>query len=179
MVSKELGQSYSSAVVGFVTERLTAEPVTLADAPVFERLWGDERVARTLGGVRNADAVHRSLADSVEHWAIHGFGRWLVRCEEPVGNVKLEHCDVTGEPEVELGYALFPECWGLGYATEAARGALSVAEDLGLGSVIAFALLDNQSSFAVMRRLGFVEERVIQLPVGPHSVWRVVLQDRR
>lgn len=158
----------------FVTPRMQARPVTLADAPVFERLWGDERVARTVGGLRDAASVRRSLERSVEHWRVHGFGRWLVhRHGEPVGHVKLEHCQVTGEPEVELGYALFPDHWRRGYATEAAGGALSMAQGLGLASVIAFALVGNESSFAVMRRLGFAEERLIQLPEGPHSVWRL------
>lgn len=160
----------------FSTARLVAEPVTAADLPVFERLWGDERVARTLGGVRDEATVRRSIAQSVEHWQVHGFGRWVLRRgEDPIGNVKLEYTDVTGEPDVGLGYALFAEHWGKGYATEAARGAVSVAAGLGLPSVIAYALTTNSASFAVMQRLGFVEEQRLELPEGPHAVWRLQL----
>lgn len=163
-------------MIRFSTARLVAEPVTLADAPVFERLWGDHRVARTLGGVRDERRVHESITESIQHWNAHGFGRWLLRLdEEPVGSVKLARTIVTGQPEVELGYALFPEHWGNGYATEAARGALSVAQDLGLATVVAFALTTNQASFGVMQRLGFVYEQALALPEGAHALWRLRL----
>ena len=105
---------------------------------------------------------------------MHGFGRWLVHQQgEPVGNVKLEYCYVTGEPEVDLGYAIFPDYWRRGYAREAATGALSVAHGLGLKSVIAIALVGNEPFFAVMRSLGLSEERSMHLPSGAHTVWRL------
>lgn len=165
-------------MTGFSTARLAAEQVTPAHAPVFEALWGDERVARTLGGPRDAAAVDRSLAASVEHWNRHGFGRWLLRRGElPIGTVKLAQTHVTRRLEVELGYALFPQYWGQGYATEAARGALSVADARGLDTVIAFALTTNYASLGVMQRLGFLYEETIELPAGAHAVWRLTLND--
>lgn len=156
------------------TPRLVATPAGLADAPLFERLWGDVRVARTLGGVRDRAAVASALQESVEHARRHGFGRWVLRHDgEPVGALKLAVCTIAGRDEVELGYALLPEHWGKGYATEASTAALSFAADeLGLRSVVAFALTTNARSFAVMERLGFVHERLIDLPAGPHDVRR-------
>lgn len=178
MLSVSRSHGYGSRVLRFSTARLVAEPVTLADAPIFERLWGDARVARTLGGPRDAHQVHASITASVQHWNAHGFGRWLLRLDgKPIGNVKLARTSATGQPEVELGYALFPEHWGAGYATEAARGALSVAKDLGFATVIAFALITNQASFSVMQSLGFVYEQVLALPEGAHAVWRLTLSD--
>lgn len=160
----------------FRTARLVADPVIAADVPVFQRLWGDERVARMIGGVRDEATVRRSIVESVEHWQAHGFGRWLLRRgEDAIGYVKLEHTDVTGRRDVGLGYALFAEHWGKGYATEAARGALSVAADAGVATVVAYALTANSASFAVMQRLRFVEEQRIDLPEGPHAVWRLQL----
>jgi hypothetical protein len=98
----------------------------------FHRLWSDERVAQTIGGVRQRAQVTQTVERSIEHWESHGFGRWvLLRENAPVGTVKLEAWANDGVPEVELGYALLPGNWGVGYATEAAAGALDQARLLG------------------------------------------------
>jgi RimJ/RimL family protein N-acetyltransferase len=145
--------------------------------PFLLALWSDERVARTLGGVRDAEKVERVLQEAVTHWATWGFGRWLLRRDGvAVGTVKLARCFVFGRVEVELGYALMPDVWGCGYATEASAGALSYARDVvGISDVVAFALLSNAPSFAVMERLGFVREAQMERPAGRHLMYRKVL----
>ena len=160
----------------FATARLQARPVTVDDVPLLERLWGDERVGRTLGGVRGRARVEQTVAEAVSHWRRWGFGRWLVHDGALfVGTVKLAHCEIDGRPEVELGYAVVPDCWGAGYATEASAGALEHARDvLGLEEVVAFALVSNEASLAVMRRLGFRHERYLDRPAGPHELRRLV-----
>ncbi|MBJ7451007.1 MAG: GNAT family N-acetyltransferase [Blastococcus sp.] len=161
----------------FTTARLRARPATVDDLPVFERLWGDERVGRTLGGVRDRAQVQQTLAEAASHWRTWGFGRWLLDDgERPVGTVKLAHCEIDGRPEVELGYAVLPEHWGRGCATEASAGALAHARDVvGLEEVVAFALVSNGASLAVMQRLGFRHERYLTRPAGPHELRRLVL----
>jgi RimJ/RimL family protein N-acetyltransferase len=139
----------------------------------FHRLWSDERVAQTIGGVRQRAQVTQTVERSIEHWESHGFGRWvLLRDNAPVGTVKLEAWANDGAPEVELGYALLPGNWGVGYATEAAAGALEQARLLGLREVVAFALLTNLPSLAVIRRLGFDYERELLLEGGRHALYR-------
>ena len=159
----------------FTTARLRARPVTVDDMPVFERLWGDERVGRTLGGVRDRALVQDALVEAVSHWARWGFGRWLVHDDQgPVGTVKLAHCRIGGRSEVELGYALLPEHWGKGYATEGSAGALDHARAvLGLGDVVAFALVTNAASLGVMRRLGFRHERYLIRAASLHELRRL------
>lgn len=72
------------------------------------------------------DAPNRSrgaLNQAAKHWAIYGFGRWLLRHDDvEVGTVSLTRCCILGQEEVELGYALVPNAWGCGYATEAGAG---------------------------------------------------------
>lgn len=161
----------------FATARLRARPVTVDHLPVFERLWGDERVGRTVGGVRDREQVRQILLEAATHWRTWGFGRWLLDDgERSVGTVKLAHCEIDGRPEVELGYALFPEHWGRGCATEASAGALGYARDVvGLDEVVAFALVANSPSLAVMRRLGFRHERYMTRPAGLHELRRLPL----
>ena len=161
----------------FTTARLRAQPVTVDDLPLFQRLWGDERVGRTLGGVRDRAQVRQALVEASEHWRRRGFGRWVLHeGGHFVGTVKLAHCEIDGRPEIELGYAVVPECWGAGCATEASAGALDHARDVvGLREVVAFALVSNAASFGVLRRLGFRHERYLARPAGPHELHRLVL----
>jgi [ribosomal protein S5]-alanine N-acetyltransferase len=144
-------------------------------------LWSDQIVGRTLGGPRNAEQVERELGEAIQHWRAHGFGRWILRRDgSPVGTVKLARCHLLGRDEVELGYALLPSAWGQGYATEAGAGALSFARDVAaLTEVVAFTLQSNAPSLAVMTRLGFLHEGPLDLPAGPHWLYRKYLTDTR
>ena len=58
-------------------------------------------------------------------------------------------------PCVEVGWRLAKEHWGNGYATEAAKAALSYGfETLELAQIVAFTAVPNLRSQAVMLRLG-------------------------
>lgn len=164
----------------FTTARLVAIPVTLEDTPMFERLWADERVGRTLGRIRTAQQAHEAVVASIEHWQRHGFGRWVLwDGRQPVGTVKLAEWVALGRPEVELGYALLPAFWGRGYAIEAGAGALEHARDqLGLTEVVAFALPENQRSRAVLERLDFGHEERLLLGGREHILRRRQLNKR-
>jgi RimJ/RimL family protein N-acetyltransferase len=58
-----------------------------------------------------------------------------------------------------VGWRLARDAWGHGYATEAARAALSYGFDVaGLTEVVSFTSETNQRSQAVMRRLGMTHD---------------------
>ena len=56
---------------------------------------------------------------------------------------------------VELGYWIARSHWGQGFATEAARAVLAVAQALGHDRIEASHFLDNPASGRVLRKLGF------------------------
>lgn len=56
---------------------------------------------------------------------------------------------------VEIGYWIAREHWGKGYATEAGRAVLSIAQTLGYPKVYGSHFLDNPASGAVLKKLGF------------------------
>lgn len=59
----------------------------------------------------------------------------------------------TGEPEI--GYALFREFWGNGYATEAAAGLRDwIFRETDWDHFIGFADVRNQASLSVLKRIG-------------------------
>jgi RimJ/RimL family protein N-acetyltransferase len=60
---------------------------------------------------------------------------------------------------VEVGWRLTRTAWGHGYATEAARAALTYGFDrLALPEILAVTAAGNTRSRAVMRRLGMVRD---------------------
>lgn len=137
-------------------------------------LWSEPAVAAALGGVRDRRTVEQLIHEAGEHWEAHGFGRWVLWAgDERIGTVKLAYCSWTGEPEVELGYAIAPRVWNQGYAAEAARGALDYARDhTGLSEVIAVVADGNSRSMSVLQRLGFGLPSEVDLAEGRHSVYR-------
>ncbi len=57
--------------------------------------------------------------------------------------------------EVELGYWIGRQHWGHGYATEASRAVIKVAQMLGHQRLVASHFLDNPASGRVLAKLGF------------------------
>lgn len=70
-----------------------------------------------------------------------------------IGSAGLGCDQATGE--VQLGYWIAREHWGQGYATEAARGVLSVAQAIGHRRIVASHFLDNPASGRVLVKAGF------------------------
>ncbi|MGJ3626656.1 GNAT family N-acetyltransferase [Sphingomonas sp. MMS24-JH45] len=71
-----------------------------------------------------------------------------------IGGVAL----VPEEKRSRAGYWLAPDAWGRGYATEAGRAVLDIAQHaLGLPGLRARHHVNNPASGHVLRKLGFVE----------------------
>jgi RimJ/RimL family protein N-acetyltransferase len=104
-----------------------------------------------------------SLARFRTELARRGWGWWAVEVAatgEFIGMTGLDPVDddlpFTG---VEVGWRLARTAWGHGYATEAARAALTYGFDcLALPEILAVTAAGNTRSRAVMRRLGMVRD---------------------
>jgi [ribosomal protein S5]-alanine N-acetyltransferase len=162
------------------TPRLRCERLRPDHAPELERLLLDPRVAGTLWPHRQPptpEDAESSLIARCTHWELFGFGLWLARDRETgqmVGRGGLQHTDVAGLREVEAGWAIVPERWGQGLATELAQAAVSVAfEDLRLPRLVAFTLPENIASRRVMEKVGFRYEREVEYVDLPHVLYRL------
>ena len=140
----------------------------------------DPRVTATLWPRREhppteADVLD-GLAYKVEHWECHGFGMWLLRDRdtgEMVGRGGLQYTYTAGLNDVEAGWAIVPERWGQGLATELAHACVEVAfEQLDLLEIVAFTLPTNIASRRVMEKSGFEYERDIVHAGLPHVLYR-------
>ena len=149
----------------FETTRLIARRFQPADLAELCRLHQDERVMATLGGVRSDEQTRRFLQQKIAHWDQHGFGYWIFRGKTDdhfVGRGGVQHIEVGGRMEVEIGYTVRAADWGRGFATEMARGMLALGfEQLGLPRIVCFTLTTNRASQRVMEKVGFTFEREI------------------
>jgi ribosomal-protein-alanine N-acetyltransferase len=163
--------------IGLRTERLVGEPTSAADLEDYDRLLNHPGVARTLGGSRTRDQVADSVARSVAHFVEHGFGAWTLRDPRTgafVGRGGLKRLHLDGRPEVEVLYALLPEYWGRGLATELSMAAVRLGlGELRLPSVIGFTLIGNAGSRRVLEKAGLTYERAFEHAGLPHVLYRI------
>jgi RimJ/RimL family protein N-acetyltransferase len=163
----------------FETARMVCERTQLDQAPEHLRLLLDQRVSATLWPRRISPTeaeILDGLAAKVDHWDRHGFGMWLLRDRqtgEMVGRGGLQHTFTSGLHDVEAGWAIVPDRWGQGLATELAHACVEVGfEQLGLREIIAFTQPDNVASRRVMEKSGFVYECDIIHAGLPHVLYR-------
>jgi RimJ/RimL family protein N-acetyltransferase len=160
------------------TARLVGTRITPADLDRLRTLYQDPRVAETLGGLRDDEWVADRLAFEVGHWERHGFGAWIFRERGSgglVGRGAVRHAQALDGDQIELGYALVPECWGAGLATEMAGAMAAVARDeLGLPEIAAWTLTTNRASQRVLEKVGFTYERDFEWADLPHRYYRRV-----
>ena len=147
----------------FSTARLRADRIDSGDFTDLCRMHADPEVMKTLGGLRSEEQTREYLQANLEHWDRYGFGLWILR-ELPgsamIGRSALRHVDIEGRPEIELGYALFSDYWGRGFATEAVKAMLELAfEQLAISELVAFCLPDNAASRRVIEKSGGIFER--------------------
>lgn len=96
--------------------------------------------------------------------AERGWGLWAVEVIDRaafVGFVGLAqpHFQAHFTPAVEVGWRLARDDWGRGYATEAARAAISFGfDELGLDEIVSFTSVVNVRSREVMKRLGMTRD---------------------
>jgi ribosomal-protein-alanine N-acetyltransferase len=164
----------------FQTERLLAERLRAEHLADYVQLFGNSRVMATLsadGKPLPADEAAQWLQFSLEHWDRHGYGYWLIRTraeKEFVGRAGLKSIHTNGRDEVELGYALLPEFWNQGLATEIARRVVKLAFDqIGLNELISCTLTTNVASRRVMEKAGFRFEREGTNAGLPHVYYRL------
>ena len=135
------------------------------DAEPFAAMSADTEVMRYLVGFPDRAAIDAWIARSRAHWTEHGFGKFVVEVPgeaEFAGVVGLDHVgfDLPFAPAVEVLWRLARPYWGRGFATEAARAVLDDGfVRLGLVEIVAYTVVDNRRSRAVMERLGMIRDR--------------------
>lgn len=145
------------------TERLTIRIWQPGDRPALEQMVADSDMMRHLthGRAWSADEVDEFLQRQAAQLAAHGvcMGPLVLRdSSEIVGVAGIQPLDLPGE--YELGWWVWKEYWGRGYAPEAGRAlATYAADELDLARVYAVIDPDNAASIRVAEKIGMHFER--------------------
>ncbi|MQQ08626.1 GNAT family N-acetyltransferase [Epibacterium sp. SM1979] len=142
------------------SERLVLRPPVKGDFENVAAFFADSERSWGFGGPLGRNEAWRWFASMIGHWALRGFGWWMVdtRDGQPAGFVGL--WEPEGWPEPELGWVMFPGTEGKGYAFEAATEARRYAYDvLGFETLSSNIIPGNTRSIALAKRLGAHYER--------------------
>ncbi len=149
------------------TPRLRLRRFTIDDAPFVLQLLNEPSFLEHIGdrGVHSLDEAEAYIRNGpLAMYDALGFGLWVV---EDLDGTVVGMCGLLKRhtlDDVDIGYALFPEQWGRGYATEAVRAVLAYAKaTLGLNRVVAIVSPGNAASIAVLGKVGMRFERVVRL----------------
>jgi Acetyltransferases, including N-acetylases of ribosomal proteins len=148
----------------FETERLVIRRYVKADEENFFRLNSDPEVMRYIRAPKSRSACNVFLLQMIAFYEQHPLmGRWAMLLKttgEFIGSFAI--IPVENRPEIQLGYALFKEYWGRGYATELVQAGLQYAFDvMKLPGIVAITESANQASQKVLLKCGFTQRAPI------------------
>jgi RimJ/RimL family protein N-acetyltransferase len=171
-----------SACPTLETDRLRLRPFEERDVDAYSALLQTPEVRASLHLPADVGRYEAwtGMAQQLGQWELRGTGQWALVEKATgvfVGRAGTHWPERADWPGIEVGWALHPDHWGKGYATEAGGAAIEYAfahHDVdALYSVI---LPENAASQAVARRLGFtlVETRPLShFPELAHGIWRL------
>jgi RimJ/RimL family protein N-acetyltransferase len=143
--------------------RLRAWTTSPSDVARLADIYGREEVTRWIGGSPSVPPAELPARWAAVHTQDPRFGCWAIELAvgavgrgtpATVAGTVLFKPLPNGVGEIEVGWHLHPDCWGHGYATEAARAVIARGFDAGLPEVYAVVRPGNEPSLAVCRRLG-------------------------
>ncbi|MBO9533944.1 MAG: GNAT family N-acetyltransferase [Solirubrobacteraceae bacterium] len=157
--------------------RLELRPFSLDDVPAIHRVYSDPEVMRWVGhgAVGSQAATESILRQYMAHQRLHGFAFWAVTDRETgevVGDAGLAR---TVDGEIEMGYTLARDRWGVGLGTETAALCLKAGRSIGVERLRALVEEPNVASRHVLEKLGFEQDGVTLAFGRPHLVYRLTL----
>lgn len=164
----------SRAAPEICTERLRLRQWRETDFESFFRLFGDEELARYMGGHGDKSYCWGRMAGFAGNWALAGHGFYAI--EEKATGAFLGLCGVVRRFDLdtpELGWGILREGQGKGYVTEAARAVRRhVYEDLGWRGLVSCISPENTASIRLAERLGARFERDLTERSYPCRLYR-------
>jgi ribosomal-protein-alanine N-acetyltransferase len=158
-----------------LTPKLLLRPWLTTDAEAYHRVLGDPRVGQWLGQPSGFTPIQTQqwIRGMQFWWERHSFGPWAVVTRssgELIGHCGLKFAEESSD--IELMYALRPDMWHQGLATEAASFCCQWAfAHLNTESLVALTHRHNLASQHLLERLNFRFERCIELNHQPHAFY--------
>ena len=173
-------------IATLTTARLLAEAISPLHFHELYRLHSDPQVMKTLsadGKPLSESATREQIEQNVDHWRQQGFGLWVFSRKSDgvfIGRGGLKTYRIDGRDAIGLAYAVMPDYWNRGFATEMAEASLDVGfGHLGCAEIGSWTLPINPASQRVMEKLGFLYERNSEFAGLLHRFYRLVPGDRK
>ena len=142
-------------------ERLVLRGWDPEDAAAALGAYGDEEVARWLAPAMDQVGDMGAMRVLLQQWVAEDArlltpaGRWAIERREDgqvIGGATL--LPLPPDDEFEVGWALHPQAWGHGYATETGLALARWAFDQGIEQVVALVRPANTRAIAMVQRMG-------------------------
>lgn len=151
------------------TDRLVIRPWSHEEAERLLDIQSRIEVVKWLGDgepvlMRDLDEAHARIDRYASRSVEPPLGFWAIEVRDTgrvAGTVLLSPLP-DGDGEVEIGWHLHPDAWGLGYATEAAAAVVQYAFDAGMPELYAITHTTNEPSQRVCLRLGMEDLGIVE-----------------
>jgi RimJ/RimL family protein N-acetyltransferase len=147
------------------TARLVLRRPRPTDAEaIFERYASQPEVTRFLGWPTHeaVDQTRGFLELSKAEWERWPAGPYLIESRKDGRLLGGTGLAFETPFRAATGYVLARDAWGLGYATEALRGVVAIAEGVSVRRLYALCHPDHAASWRVLEKCGFVREAVLR-----------------
>ena len=128
----------------------------------------------TVGRAFSEGETWRTLCSMVGHWQLRGYGPYAIEHKKTgkvLGTAGFWYPNDWPEPEIK--WALAPEYWGQGYASEAARAVQQAGREcMPDVSLISFVHSENQASIQLAQAVGAVFEKEVSFRGGLWHIYR-------
>jgi RimJ/RimL family protein N-acetyltransferase len=173
------------------TERLVLRRWRYSDREPFAAMNADPEVMEHFPATLAPDESDAAIDRIEAFFEKRGFGFWALEIAETgqfIGftGLSVPSFEAHFIPAVEIGWRLIRSSWGHGYASEAARRALTFAfDDLELAEVVSFTSRTNLRSQMVMQRIGMINDPADDFdhpvldeghPLRRHVLWRMTAE---
>lgn len=155
------------------TSRLTLRPMRFDDWPAYRLLMASER-AQFMGGPFSEAAAWGMFCSDQAQWDLFGCGALMI--DETLTGACVGQVGINAGPlfpEFELGWFVYPDFEGRGYAREAAEAMLRWAKEVRLlPSLVSYVDPANARSTGLAVRLGAELDPKAERPSPDDLVYR-------
>lgn len=161
-----------------LTERLELRPAIEADREAMVPMWQSDAFMEYSDGVMSRSEADARFDRLVSFAAEVPFAKQPV-IERATGRILgysgVDTAEFEGQTWLEYGYRLMPHARGKGYATEAARALLGLAERTVTEPTTILAIIDprNEPSQNVARKAGFAWWKIGFINGYWDGLWRI------
>ena len=149
------------------TERLILRELVENDAQDILNCFSNDEVLRYYGQkpLTNIEQVKHIIGNFSRSFEEKSLVKWGIELKETgtiIGTIGFQEWSLEHK-RANISYALFPENWGKGYASEAINKVISYGfQELGLERIGAVVFIENEASNNLLTKIGFQKEGVLK-----------------